>query len=63
MEVIGVAAGVLLLIGFIGGYAVRELVSRLRRAKAERQHFERMVHEITQTRNQEQLAITFQKAR
>jgi hypothetical protein len=63
MEVIEVAAGVLLLIGFICGYAVRELVSRRRRAKAARRHFERMVHEITQTRSQERLAITFQKGR
>jgi hypothetical protein len=61
MEVIAVAAGVLLLIGFICGYGVRALISHLRRAKAERLHFERMVEEVTQRRNQERLAITFQR--
>ena len=63
MEVIAVAAGVLLLIGFICGYGVRELISRWRRVKAKRRHFERIVHEATQTRSQERLAITFQKGR
>jgi hypothetical protein len=61
MEVIAAAAGVLLLIGFICGYGVRALISHLRRAKAERRHFERMVEEVTQTRKEERLAITFQR--
>jgi hypothetical protein len=61
MEVIAVAAGVLLLIGFICGYGVRALISHLRRARAERRHFERMVEEVTQRRNQKRLAITFQR--
>jgi len=60
MEVIAVAAGVLLLIGFICGYGVRALISHLHRAKARQRHFERMVEEVTQTRKQEHLAITFQ---
>jgi hypothetical protein len=34
MEVIAVAEGVLLLIGFICGYGVRALISHLRHAKA-----------------------------
>jgi hypothetical protein len=42
MEVIVVAAGVLLLIGFICGYTVRGLISRRRRVKAERRDFERL---------------------
>jgi hypothetical protein len=50
MEVIAVAAGVLLLIGFICGYGVRGSISRWHRAKARRRHFERMAEEITQTR-------------
>ena len=50
MTVIAVAAGVLLLIGFICGYALRELISRLRRAKARQQHFEHQREEITRTR-------------
>jgi hypothetical protein len=66
MEVIAVAAGVLLLIGFICGYAVREFVSRLRRTKARRRHFERLVGEIAQTHKliaaqpQDRLGITLQ---
>lgn len=66
MEVIAVAAGVLLLIGFICGYAVREIVSRLRRTKARRRHFERLVEETAQTRRliaarpHDRLGITFQ---
>jgi NhaP-type Na+/H+ or K+/H+ antiporter len=43
MEFIVVAAGVLLLIGFICGYIVRGLISRWRRIKAERRDFERLV--------------------
>jgi hypothetical protein len=61
MEVIAVAAGVLLLIGFICGYGVRALISHLRRAKVEQRRFERMVEEVTQRRKQERLAITFQR--
>jgi NhaP-type Na+/H+ or K+/H+ antiporter len=45
MEVIGVAAGILLLIGFICGYGVRALISRSRRAKATRRQLERMAEE------------------
>ena len=36
-----IAAALLLLVGFAGGYGVRELVSRRRRAAAERRYFER----------------------
>jgi hypothetical protein len=61
LEVIVVAAGVSLLIGFICGYTVRGLISRWRRVKAERRRFERMVEEVTQRRKQERLAITFQR--
>jgi hypothetical protein len=61
MEVIAVAAGVLLLIGFICGYGVRALISHLRHEKARRRHFERMVEEVAQARKQERLAITFQR--
>jgi hypothetical protein len=50
MEVIAVAAGVLLLIGFICGYGVRALISHLRRAKAERRRFERLAEEVAKTR-------------
>jgi len=66
MEVIAVAAGILLLIGFICGYAVREFVSRRRRAKARRRHFELLRDEVTPTRKligvqrEERLPITFQ---
>jgi hypothetical protein len=60
MGVIEVAAGVLLLIGFIFGYGVRELISRWHRVKATRRRFERMADEVTQTRKQDRLAITFQ---
>jgi hypothetical protein len=66
MEVIAVAAGVLLLIGFICGYGVRALISHLRHAKARRRRFERQVEEIAQTRKliaaqpQHRLGITFQ---
>lgn len=66
MEVIAAAAGVLLLIGFIFGYGVRELISRHRRVKARRRHFERMTEEIAQTRKlitarpETRLAIGFQ---
>jgi hypothetical protein len=45
MEVIAVAAGALLLIGFICGYGVRALISRWHRAKATRRRFERMAEE------------------
>jgi hypothetical protein len=48
MEVIAVAAGVLLLIGFICGYGVRALISHWHHVKAER-----MVDELTQRRDQE----------
>jgi hypothetical protein len=41
MEVIVVAAGVLLLIGFICGYAVRARSSRRRREEYRKQHPER----------------------
>jgi hypothetical protein len=61
MDFIAVAAGLLLLIGFICGYGVRALISHLRRAKSRRRHFERMAEEVTQTRKQERLAITFQR--
>jgi hypothetical protein len=61
MEVIAVAAGALLLIGFICGYGVRALISHLRRVKSRRRHFERMAEEVTETRKQERLAITFQR--
>lgn len=66
MEVIAVAAGILLLIGFICGYGVRALISYLRRAKARRRHFERLRDEVTPTRKligvqrEERLPITFQ---
>jgi hypothetical protein len=66
MEVIAVAAGVLLLIGFICGYAVRECVSRLRRRRARRQHFERLAEQTAQTRKliaatpHDRFAITLQ---
>jgi hypothetical protein len=61
MEVIAVAAGVLLLIGFICGYGVRAVISHWHRRKATRRRFERMAEEVTQTRRQERLAITFRK--
>jgi hypothetical protein len=61
MEIIAVAAGVLLLIGFICGYGVRALISHWHRVKARQQHFEHMVDEVTQRRDQERLAITFQR--
>jgi hypothetical protein len=66
MEVIAVAAGVLLLIGFICGYGVRALISHLRHAKARRRHFEQLVEEtaqarkLTAARSQDRLRITFQ---
>jgi hypothetical protein len=60
-EVIVVAAGVLLLIGFLCGYGVRALISHWHRVTARRRHFERMV-EVAQTGKQERLAITFQRA-
>jgi len=66
MTDIAVVAGVLLVIGFISGYAVRELISRLRRTKARRRHFERQREEVTRTRKliaaqpAERLAIGFQ---
>jgi hypothetical protein len=62
VEVVVAAAGVLLLMGFICGYAVRELISGWRRLKAERRRFERMVEEVAQTGKQERLAITFEKS-
>jgi hypothetical protein len=61
MDVLEVAAGVLLLIGFVCGYGVRALISHWHRLKATRRRFERMAEEVTQTRKQERLAITFQK--
>jgi hypothetical protein len=61
MEIIGVAAGALLLIGFICGYSVRALISHWRRVKATRRRFERMAEQVTQSRKQERLAITFQR--
>ena len=66
MEVIAVAAGVLLLIGFMCGYGVRALISHLRHTRARRRHFERLVEETAQTRklisaqSQDRLGITFQ---
>jgi hypothetical protein len=56
MEVIAVAAGVLLLIGFISGYAVREFISRLHRAKAGRQYYERMMEELARTQARKLIA-------
>jgi hypothetical protein len=50
MIIVEVAAGVLLLIGFICGYGVREFISRHRGAKARRRHFERLAEEVAQTR-------------
>jgi hypothetical protein len=47
VEVIAVAAGVLLLIGFIWGYGVRALISHWHRVKATRRRFERMAGEVT----------------
>jgi hypothetical protein len=41
IEVIAVSAGVLLLIGFVCGYGVRERISRHRREEYRRQHPER----------------------
>jgi len=72
MEVIAVAAGFLLLIGFICGYGIRELISRHRHAKARRRHldrmldFERMLEEIRAQRliaakPADRLAIQFQR--
>jgi hypothetical protein len=61
IEVIAVAAGALLLIGFICGYGARALISHLRRAKAERRDFERMMEEVTRRRKQERPAITFKR--
>jgi hypothetical protein len=61
MEVIVVAAGVLLLIGFICGYGVRELISQWRQAKSKRRRFERMAEQVRQTGKQERLAVTFQR--
>jgi hypothetical protein len=57
MEVIAVAAGVLLLTGFVCGYGVRALISRWHHAKARRRHFERLVED---TQSQDRLGITFQ---
>jgi hypothetical protein len=51
MVIVEVAAGVLLLIGFICGYGVREFISRHRRATARRRDFERLTKEVAQTRN------------
>jgi len=56
MELIAVAAGVLLLIGFVGGYGVRALISWHRRARVERQHFERLADEVN-ARPKTRLAI------
>jgi hypothetical protein len=61
MELIAVAAGALLLIGFICGYGVRALISHWHRRKATRRRFERMAEEVTQTRKHERPAITFQR--
>ena len=41
---------VLMLVGFAGGYGVRELVSRRRRAAAKRQHLERLARRDLLTR-------------
>jgi hypothetical protein len=60
-EAIAVAAGVLLLIGFICGYGVRALISHWHRVRATRRRFERMAEEVMQTRKQERLAISFQR--
>jgi hypothetical protein len=61
MDVIAVAAGMLLLIGFVCGYGVRALISRRHRMKARQHHFERIVKEFMQTPKQERLAIAFQR--
>jgi NhaP-type Na+/H+ or K+/H+ antiporter len=45
MTAVAVVAGMLLLIGFVCGYGVRALTSRLQRAKARRRHFERLAKE------------------
>jgi hypothetical protein len=50
ITVVAAAAGVLLRIGFICGYAVRALISRLHRAKARRRRFERVAEEVAKTR-------------
>jgi hypothetical protein len=44
MITVEVATGVLLLIGFVCGYGVREFISRHRRLTARRRHFERLAH-------------------
>jgi hypothetical protein len=59
-KIIAVAAGVLLLIGFICGYGVRASISHWHRVKA-RRHFERMAEDATQRGEQNRLAITFQR--
>ena len=72
MEVLAVAAGVLLLIGFICGYGIRELISRHRHAKARRRHLERMLdveHMLDEIRSQrlivakpaDRLAVEFKR--
>jgi hypothetical protein len=53
---VAVVAGVLLLIGFICGYAVREFISRCRRAKARRQYYERMMEELARTQARKLIA-------
>lgn len=65
MEVIGVVAGVPLLIGFICGYGLRELISRRRRAEITRRHFERLAEErsrkLITARPEARLATGFQR--
>jgi hypothetical protein len=68
MIIVEVAVGVLLLIGFICGYGVREFISRRRGANARRRHFERLAEEVAQTRKlitarpEDRLAIGFQSS-
>jgi hypothetical protein len=61
VEVIAMAAGVLLLIGFICGYGARALISHSHRVKATQRRFERMAEEVMQSRKQNRLAINFQR--
>ena len=58
MLFIEIAAPLLLLVGFAGGYGVRELVSRRRRAAAERRYLDRQAERKAAARSViEELAI------
>ena len=46
-----IAAAVLLCVGFAGGYGVRELVSRRRRAAAKTRYLERQAERIAAARS------------